>query len=180
MAQQCHVGRRTVGRILHNETQSNGKVRGRPKKLSKRTRRLIRRHVEAEVRAGRRVTSLSIKEKLHLEFVSRETIQRTVKQDEILYRIAKKKLPLTAVQRQKRVNFARRHLLSGTDFSRWIFSDEKRFSLDGPDNFGSYGTDNVELSRIKRHMGGGGVMVLDAISSKGHLLIKVCFCDVKM
>lgn len=180
VAAHCHVGRSTVWRVIKNVSRSKGKRRGQPKKISKRTLRLIVRYIQTEIRAGHRVTSRSIKDGLNLGSVSRSTIRRTVRTVGILYKIAKKKLPITAKQRLNRINFARRHLLSGTDFSRWIFSDEKRFSMDGPDNLGSYCTGNAELNRIKRQMCGGGVMILGAISSKGHLLIKVALqCCLK-
>jgi hypothetical protein len=148
---------------------------GRPKKLKKRDVRHMKREVVREVQSGHRVTSQSIKENLDLDKVSRWTVQRELKRNDVLYKVAKKKLPLTKKHKQERLKFARRHLTAGTDFSRWIFSDEKSFNLDGPDNMGSYGTEYAQLHRIKRQMGGGSIMILGAISSKGNLLIKVSF-----
>ncbi|KAF4646520.1 hypothetical protein FOL47_006048, partial [Perkinsus chesapeaki] len=40
---------------------------------------------------------------------------------------------LTEAHKAARVAFASKHLEASTDFSTWIFSDEKRFNLDGPD-----------------------------------------------
>jgi hypothetical protein len=161
-----------VASIINGTNHKTGKLMGRPKKLSRRDQSRIKRHVVKEVNAGRRVTSRTIKQDLNLD-VSRWTIQRSLKRNKVLYKLAKKKLPLTKSHRQTRLNFARRHLINRTDFSRWIFSDEKRFNLDGPDNMMSYGTENAQLERIKHQMGGGGIMILGAISSKGNLLIKV-------
>ncbi|MGF7232344.1 hypothetical protein, partial [Arachidicoccus sp.] len=148
---------------------------GRPKKLTKRDVRRMKRHVVKEVQSGHRVISRSVKENLDLDKVSRWTIQRELTRNDVLYKVTKKKLPLTKKHKKERLNFARRHLEAGTNFDRWIFSDEKRFNLDGPDNLGSYGAEYAQLHRIKRQMGGGSVMVLGAISSKGNLLIKVSF-----
>lgn len=61
----------------------------------------------------------------------------------------KKKLSLTAKHKQAKFNYARCHFISGTDFRRWIFSDEVRFNLDGLNSFGSYSTKNVNLKQIK-------------------------------
>lgn len=172
VAEKCKVDKDTVARIINGTNHKTGKLMGRPKKLSRRDQSRIKRHVVKEVNAGRRVTSRTIKQDLNLD-VSRWTIQRSLKRNKVLYKLAKKKLPLTKSHRQTRLNFARRHLINRTDFSRWIFSDEKRFNLDGPDNMMSYGTENAQLERIKHQMGGGGIMILGAISSKGNLLIKV-------
>jgi hypothetical protein len=174
-AKKCKVGHNTVERLIRNEDQKTGKPMGRPKKLTKRDVRRMKREVVKEVQSDHRVTSRSIKDHLGLDKVSRWTIQRELKRNDVFYKPIKKKLPLTKKHKQDRLKFARHHLTAGTDFDRWIFSDEKRFNLDGPDNMGSYGTENAQLHRIKHQMGGGSVMVLGAISSKGNLLIKVSF-----
>ena len=58
-----------------------------------------------------------------------------------------------------------------------IFSDEKRFTLNDPDNLGTYLYKNCEnikkQSRTKRFNGGGVVMILGAISSNGNLKVKI-------
>lgn len=176
VAKKCNVGKSTVAYVVSEKTKKTDKARGRPKKLTKRDDRQIKRYVVKEVQSGHRVTSRSIKDNLGLDKVSRWTVQRELKRNNVLYKSAKKKLPLTNKHKQERLKFARRHLSAGTDFGRWIFSDEKRFNLDGPDNMSSYGTNYAQLHRIKRQMGGGSVMILGAISNKGHLLIKVSFC----
>ena len=61
-----------------------------------------------------------------------------------------------------------------------IFSDEKRFNLDGPDGH-SYYWHNVNkeaLSRLGRQKGGGSIMVWAAISHVGKL--KLMFGDNRM
>ena len=56
---------------------------------------------------------------------------------------------------------------SATDFSEWIFSDEKRFNLDGPDGVYCYWRLGTELAkfRSKRSFGGGSVMFWGAVQS---------------
>ena len=40
-----------------------------------------------------------------------------------------------------------------------VFTDEKRFSLDGPDNWSTWMKTKNDDKIIKRQMGGGGLMV---------------------
>lgn len=61
-----------------------------------------------------------------------------------------------------------------------MFSDEKKFNLDGPDSYSCYWHDlqknNVRMS--KRNFGGGSVMVWAAFSSAGKA--QLCFVPSKM
>lgn len=61
-----------------------------------------------------------------------------------------------------------------------IFSDEKKFNLDGPDGYSSYWRDLRKEPRYfsKRNFGGGSVMVWAAFSSVGKLELR--FISTKM
>lgn len=61
-----------------------------------------------------------------------------------------------------------------------IFSDEKKFNLDGPDGFNGYWRDLRKEPRFfsKRNFGGGSVMVWGAFSTTGKL--KIQFVSHKM
>ena len=63
------------------------------------------------------------------------------------------------------------------DFKQVVSMDKKHFCVDEPDNISSsdeHRSDNVITPhRFKRQMGGGGVMILGAISSFDNLVIKV-------
>ena len=171
VAQIFGISKSTVMSVIKKK---KSRRMGRPKKFKPRDVRRLKRHIISETRAGRRLTSRSIQRSLGVD-CDRRTIQRVLKSNNILYEFHQKKLPLSDVDKTRRLNFARLHIINGTDFSKWIFSDEKRFNLDGPDNLGSYNTSTVKLERVKHQMGGGSIMILGAISSKGHLIIKVRF-----
>ena len=83
-------------------------------------------------------------------------------------------MKLSSTHKTNRVAFASRYLSQEEDFSKWIFSDEKKFNGDGPDNLGTYLIKNIPTpAREKRQCGGVSVMVIGCISSKGNLMIKV-------
>jgi hypothetical protein len=68
-----------------------------------------------------------------------------------------------------RAGWATDHLTWATRWQKIVFSDEKKFNLDGPDGWASYYHDvrKPELLHNKRHTGGGGVMIWAAIGWRG-------------
>lgn len=79
--------------------------------------------------------------------------------------------------KQARIEFAQRWL--AMDKSKWqrvIFSDEKKFNLDGPDGFAYYWHDLRQESRMfsKRQNGGDSLMLWGAISLFGLSDLVVC------
>ncbi|KAH9078350.1 hypothetical protein Ae201684P_019441 [Aphanomyces euteiches] len=79
----------------------------------------------------------------------------------------RKKTPcLIAKHMQQRMAYARKHTIAQKDFSRIIWSDEKRFNLDGPDGFQYYWHDlrKEPDSFLTRQNGGRGVMIWVAFS----------------
>ena len=76
---------------------------------------------------------------------------------------AEKRPPLSELNQRKRVNWARKYLK--LDFSRVIFTDECRATLDGPDGWrrGWVMDANSVPYVMRRQQGGGGVMFWAAI-----------------
>ena len=77
---------------------------------------------------------------------------------------------MTAEHKKKRLTFAREHLEWGAvNWGKVIFTDEKKFNVDGPDGLASYWHD-LRLTPeyfSKRQQGGNSVMVWGAISYFG-------------
>lgn len=109
----------TVNRVLREDI---GKKYIRAKKLTARDLRAIK----AEI-ARTNTTIPKIKSQLNLS-VCRNTIRNAIKDDHKYGRVVKK-IQLTASHRMARKNFAGQ----AHDFRNWIFSDEKKFNLAGPD-----------------------------------------------
>ena len=169
VARDAGVDRKTVRKVLSGHKPMKP---GRKRQLSDRQLNLMRRSIIKKVRGRHRVIAQIVKNDSKLD-CSLRTIQRGLKSKSVTYENTPKKLPLTACHKQKRVAFATEHIGKKTNFKEWIFSDEKRFSMDGPDSFGSYGYGDVRLPRVKRQQVGGGVMTLGAICNNGKMLIKI-------
>lgn len=118
--------------------------------------------------------------------LSKSTVWRIIKQSPNIVRAKMMSAPrLTAQHKVNRLAFARNNM--ATDWntvsqcyipSRFqlgiiqiIFSDEKKFNLDGPDSFNSYWHDlrKAPLNFSKRNFGGGRLMVWGAFSAAGKL-----------
>lgn len=68
-----------------------------------------------------------------------------------------------------RLEWAKKYMSFDIEWSRDIFSDEKKFNLDGPDGFHSYWHDirKEEKQLMSRQHGGGCVMIWGAFSMDG-------------
>lgn len=102
------------------------------------------------------VSSLKIKENCEVE-ASVLTVQRAMSQLVLAYKKTAQKLRLTTSHKIEQVEFARNWI--GDYLLSKNFSDKKRISFDGPDNWFSWYDPFDPPQRIKREMSGGGVMV---------------------
>lgn len=104
-------------------------------------------------------------------------VQKIIKQCPDLVYAKRKKAPrLTAKHMKHRYDWAYKHIQQSTNWTKIIFSDEKRFSLDGPDQWSYYWHDlrkEPELFQT-RQSGGGGLMVWGAFSAKGLTELHIC------
>lgn len=75
------------------------------------------------------------------------------------YKISKKVIYLTKEHRQRRIETIKQWFLQNQKWSQTVFSDEKRFCLDSPDNWGTYCMAGEDNKRVTRPCEGGGVLV---------------------
>ena len=138
---------------------------GRPSKLSERDKRhLLREAVKGES------SSKDIRKNLGLNVTDRR-VRQVLKNDcNLVFRCRKAAPSLTKEHKDQRAEWARSKVTWSQE--RWncvIFSDEKKFNLDGPDGLQYYWHDLRRNEEVfsKRPFGGGSVMIWAAFSSKG-------------
>lgn len=156
--------------IKHKENYGKN-YKGRTKlATSSRERRLILRAASNSSKTVRQIandvnTSASL-----------STVRRIIKSSSYLKRNKMRKKPLLRdSHKEARLSFARIHMSWTDQWNNVVFSDEKKFNLDGPDGYSYYFHDlrKEEIILSRRHSGGGSVMVWGAISYYGIINISI-------
>lgn len=175
------------------------KSTGRPNKLSDRSKRAVIRKISNSSMGVRKVKSA-----LQLD-VSHLTVWRAVKSSPVIQRKKMRVRPkLTEAHKVQRLNYAGQHMNWNEEWKKVIFfvltfifsvftfifyyrkvfkvvySDEKKFNLDGPDGYRYYWHDLRKEERVfsKRNFGGASVMVWAAFDATG--MLPVIFITTRM
>jgi len=167
----------TVIRNFINKNENYGKNHkgGRNEALSSRDKNHITRLASNEM-----ISCKEIKTELKLE-ASKTTVWRCLNSSPNLHHRKLKKKPILAkVNRDRRIKWAIDKVGWNTEWEKIIYSDEKKFNMDGPDGFYYYWHDLRKTQRVlsKRHTSGGGVMVWAAFCNYGR--VSLTFCSSKM
>lgn len=136
----------------------------RNKKLTPRQKRMI------VTEAGRNhLFSSQIVTKLGLPVTGRRVRQILSKNKNLIFKKRSKKPSLTPNHKANRLDFAVEHVHWRNEWDSVLFSDEKKFNLDGPDSFQYYWHNKrfQEEYRLSRVSGGGGVMIWAGFSTGG-------------
>ena len=104
--------------------------------------------------------------------VSPSTVHRHLLRHNYVYRKSDQCIQLSDLHKEKRVNCARTWISENLNWDKVIFSDEKKFCLDGPDSWMSYRPKGTTIVRQKRQTGGGSVMVWCMSFSSGETFFK--------
>lgn len=134
----------------------------------------IKHSIKKQKKQKKRVTAKNIKKDLS-ENISLRTLQRFL-HDSSMFTLFnnKRKIILTEKQKDVRVSTVLSWFQKNINFNEVVYSDECRFSLDGPDNFMSWEIDNEEkcYTRFKRPCFGGSIMIYGYILKDGYLGIR--------
>lgn len=109
--------------------------------------------------SGEKVTARKVEKECDLNHSSLRTIRRSLRGLKYKYKTAVKKIILTKKHKAKRVEVAKAWIAKSHPWIKVIFTDEKRFNLDGPDSWRSWEREDRPLERNKRQQGGGNVQV---------------------
>ena len=155
--------------VVHNfltdpTTYAAKKRRGMKRQVSKRNeRRLIRTASNKIISASKLRQSLSLN-------ISVRRVQQLLHSSPYLKYSKMRKGPwLTKRHMKQRVEWASKHVSWNSNWGRVIFSDEKKFNLDGPDGLNYYWHDLRKEKRIfsTRCHGGSSIMIWAAIFEGG-------------
>lgn len=127
-----------------------------------------------------RLNSSQIIAKLNLPVV-KSTVTRVLNSSKTIKWMKLKGKPrLTKINKMNRLKFAEKYMNWTDQWKKVIFSDEKKFNLDGPDCYSNYWHDlrNHDVTRSKRNFGGGTVMVWSAFSYDFKL--PICWITTRM
>ena len=140
------------------------KSTGRRSSLSERD---IRRIFQEASKTGK--SSEQVRKSTGVPVTSRRIRQLLNSSDRFKY-VKRKSTPnLTPRHHTARVTFAKNNMYPEDKWNSIIFSDEKKFNLDGPDGWQYYWHDLDKDEEIfsKRHTGGGSLIVWGGFSSRG-------------
>lgn len=146
---------RTIKRFAANSQQ------GRKKRVEKKRRKLTAkdlRRIKRESARNPLSSSAVIFQNCNLPGVPRST-RCSVLRDMAKVRKAETRPPLNKTHKLKRQDWAKKYLK--TDFSKVLWTDEMRVTLDGPDGWARGWISNGHRAplRLRRQQGGGGVLV---------------------
>lgn len=133
----------SVEYMVKNDYDRSKKKRGPKSVLTSRENFRIKREVKRLKGGQERVTAKKVKENLELIF-HEKTIQRRLKKLNLKYKNNAKKIILKKEHKERRVELAQHWITSGHDWSTTVFTDEKKFNLDGPDSWMSWMEDDEE------------------------------------
>lgn len=162
----------TVMRIIKRNSRDQNETRGRPKKIDKKTESRLMRKVQLLKSQKKRCTAVKLKDELGLNNVSLRTIHRTLRRNDLKYSKAKLKPVLSKKHKDARVDWAKKRIRENLNWKMVVFSDEKRFTLDGPDSWSTWMREDEEMIRAHRQNKGGGIMIFGIVTSNGFLWVK--------
>lgn len=167
---------REIGRLLGRDEKAirNYLKRGKASSLTKRTGR----KPKIVGREARRVVRLAIVRNLSAQEIagllpstpSKSTVLRVLRSNRYVTYAKRRLTPAIKPHHKKaRVAFAERYAGKRVFWRRVLFTDEKKFNLDGPDGFRFYWHDLRAAPKLmsKRVNGGGSVMIWAGVSWHG-------------
>ena len=158
IARQMNRTRNSVITLCLYKCKTMCKKRGPKFSLDKAQKLNIKRTISNLKDREEKINSTKLKNECNLS-VSIWTIQRHLKRQGMKYKRMPSKIYLSKVHKENRIDIINGWITENHPWEKTVFSDEKRFSLDGPDDWRTYVTKNEEFYKQRRQCGGGSIMV---------------------
>lgn len=161
--------------LLLGDKYGTKKRSGRPSSLSPQDKRRIK-----HLAVNNTLSSSDIKYQLDLKVSARRVRQVLEANNDVKY---KKSFPipfLTPRHKKARFDFAEKYRFWENEWKNVVFSDEKKFKLDGPDSYSASYQDKRRPTSLmtRRNFGGGTVMIWAAFSFTGKT--PLCIISTRM
>lgn len=160
-----------------NKGELYGKIKRKgpmPKLTARDKRRVI------AIASQKNCSGSQIKKELNAPVTVRRIQQILHESPHLKWAKRKKKPQLKAHHKTARLKFAKKYMSWTSEWQKVVFSDEKKFNLDGPDGCQYYWHDlrkNRDV-RMSRNFGGGSVLIWGAFSYNGKT--PICIITTKM
>lgn len=159
VARKFKVSHPTVRKYVLGLHKAEPDRRGPKPKISRRQESRMNRAINGMESREERVTARKVQQECELQHVSTRTVRRKLRSMDFSFGKAQKRIVLTEQHKKDRLAFARSCLTAGTDWTKVIFTDEKRFNADGPDSWSSWMRNGHRKVRNRRQQGGVSLQV---------------------
>lgn len=173
ISKKYHLPKSTVVKIIKSRSQFK-KSRGRKSIVNKHDERRMKSFIENNIKGGVRTTSTSIISNFNLK-ASKSTVCRALKYLQYRYGKLDHKYILGLKYRRLRVKLAREYIENNIIWSNIVFSDEKRFNLNGCDNSLTWNPKKPYNRRMKSILKSPGLMVWGMVMSNGLVSYRIMY-----
>lgn len=171
ISKNLDISKSTVQLVLTRKLSANKSKTGPKNKIDKKHQLSIKRYISKTNDVSERVTCSNVIRNCQIN-ASKSTVRRQLSKMEFKYKKVPQTIALSKEHKRLRMEMVTNWITENLDFSNVVFSDEKRFSLDGPDNWMTYLPKNNQRCRVKRQSKGGGLMVWGMVFSTGTVFVK--------
>jgi len=175
VAECLGIKRYTVQTILKRRKVGVHKKPGPKQSIDKSSQLRIKRKFSHMEQSSQKITAKKIVEECDLN-VSTRTVQRYFNRQKCKFGHIPQRITLNTTQKLNRVKALTKWIADGICWRNVVFSDEKRFSLNGPDNYMTYSSPNsiknTNNTRRRSHSGGGSILYWGMLLPNATLHVK--------